>query len=65
MAAKKTETAVDVIFEGGPVDGLRMRVVIPPPQRVRMVTGVNDWGTYTYTGTKSYEYIGTEWSEDG
>lgn len=65
MATKKAETAVEVSFYGGPVDGMKLRVAIPPSPRVRMVGGVNEWGTYGYDGYKSYTYIGTEWEPPG
>jgi len=50
---------VNAKFVGGPKDSTTLQIVNPPPQYIRLVAGINDWGTYEWDPALShYRHIG-------
>lgn len=68
MARRKRKTdeekaaeakTVNAKFVGGPKDSTTLQIVNPPPEHIRLVAGINNWGTYEWdAGLKAYRYIG-------
>lgn len=59
--SKKDEKVAEIYFFGGPRDGTKMRVVNPPPPRLRLA--FPDWcNYYRIKETMDYEYdMDREW----
>lgn len=53
-------TAIDVELLDGPRKGDKLRLVNPPPSKIRLIVpGTSlDWCTYEYIGEGTYKYIG-------
>jgi hypothetical protein len=56
--AAKAKT-IDAKFVGGPKDSTTLQIVNPPPEHIRLVAGINDWGTYEWdVALRLYRHIG-------
>lgn len=57
--APKEAKAINAEFVGGPKDGRKLMIRNPPPEKIRLVEGINDWCTYEWDAALGkYRHIG-------